>query len=71
MRSTHLPVTLGVMPDYAYTGSGMRIDGVSKGKTAEKVGLKTGDVLMQLGDYKFVEVETYMQALQHFKKGLP
>jgi len=69
MRSTHLPVTLGVMPDYAYTGSGMRIDAVSKGKTAEKAGLKAGDVLMQLGDYKFVDVETYMQALQHFKKG--
>jgi len=69
MKSTHLPVTLGVMPDYGYTGSGMRIDGVSKGKTAEKIGLKQGDVLLQLGDYKFVDVETYMGALQHFKKG--
>jgi hypothetical protein len=69
MKSMHLPVTLGVMPDYAYTGQGMRIDGVSKGKTAEKAGLKPGDVLLQLGDYKFVDVETYMNALQHFRKG--
>lgn len=69
MRSTRLPVTLGVMPDYGFTGSGMRIDGVSKGKTAERIGLKAGDVLLQLGDYKFVDVQTYMQALQHFKKG--
>jgi len=65
----NLPVTLGVMPDYGYTGTGMRIDGVSKGKTAEKIGLKAGDVLLQLGDYKFVDVQTYMQALQHFRKG--
>lgn len=69
IRSVSLPVTLGVMPDYGYTGAGMRIDGVSKGKTAEKIGLKPGDVLLQLGDFKFVDVQTYMQALQHFKKG--
>src|SRR4051812_6564874 len=69
MRSVSLPVTLGVMPDYGYTGTGMRIDAVSKGKTAEKIGLQAGDILLQLGDYKFVDVQTYMQALQHFKKG--
>ncbi len=69
MKSMHLPVTLGVMPDYGYTGQGMRIDGVSKGKTAEKAGLKAGDILLQLGDYKFVDVESYMNALQHFRKG--
>ncbi|HEX5155445.1 MAG TPA: M28 family peptidase [Parafilimonas sp.] len=69
MRSVSLPVTLGVMPDYGFTGTGMRIDGVSKGKTAERIGLKAGDVLLQLGDYKFVDVQTYMQALQHFHKG--
>jgi len=69
MRSVALPVTLGVMPDYGYSGTGMRIDAVSKGKTAEKIGLQPGDVLTQLGDYKFVDVQTYMQALQHFKKG--
>jgi len=69
MRAISLPVTLGVMPDYAFTGTGMRIDAVSKGKIAERIGLQAGDVLFQLGDYKFVDVTTYMQALQHFKKG--
>ena len=68
-RSVALPVTLGVMPDYGYSGTGLRIDGVSKGKLAERLGLQAGDVLLQLGDYKFVDVQTYMQSLQHFKKG--
>lgn len=68
-RSIALPVTLGVIPDYGYSGTGMRIDGVSKGKLAEKLGLQAGDVLLQLGEYKFVDVSTYMTALQHFKKG--
>lgn len=69
MQPVNLPVTLGVMPDYAFSGSGLRIDGVVQGKTAESIGLKAGDVLLQLGDYKFNDIQTYMQALQHFKKG--
>lgn len=68
-RNMSLPVTLGVIPDYGFTGTGMRIDGVSKGKLAERLGLQAGDILLQLGDYKFVDVMTYMTALQHFKKG--
>ncbi len=68
-RSMSLPVTLGVVPDYGFSGTGLRIDGVSKGKTAERIGLQAGDVLLQLGDYKFVDIQTYMQTLQHFKKG--
>ena len=69
MRSVAMPVTLGVMPDYGYTGTCMRIDGISKGKTAERIGLQAGDVLLQIGEYKFVDVQTYMQAMQHFHKG--
>ena len=69
MRSVSLPVTLGVMPDYAFTGTGMRIDGVSKGKTAERIGLQAGDVLLQLGEHKFVDVQSYMGVLQKFHKG--
>lgn len=69
MRSVSLPVTLGVIPDYGFSGTGMRIDGVSKGKTGERIGLQAGDVLLQLGDYKFVDVMTYMSALKNFKKG--
>jgi aminopeptidase YwaD len=68
-RSTAFTVSLGVIPDYAYTGTGMRIDGVSKGKLAEKLGLQPGDILLQLGEYKFVDVQSYMVALSKFKKG--
>ncbi len=62
-------VTLGVIPDYGYTGTGVRIDGVSPGKLAEKVGLQAGDVLLQLGSFKFVDVMSYMQALGKLNKG--
>ncbi|HNF30186.1 MAG TPA: M28 family peptidase, partial [Chitinophagaceae bacterium] len=62
-------VSLGVIPDYGYTGTGLRIEGVSPGKLAEKIGLQAGDVLLQLGEYKFVDVNSYMEALSKFKKG--
>ena len=57
------------MPDYAFTGTGVRIEGASQGKLGEKIGLKGGDVLLQVGDYKLVDVMSYMQALSKFKKG--
>ncbi len=62
-------VSLGVIPDYGYTGTGMRIDGATPGRLAEKIGLKAGDILLQLGDFKFVDVGSYMTALGNFKKG--
>ncbi len=62
-------VTLGIMPDYTFSGSGVRADGISEGKIAQRVGMKAGDVLIQLGDYKFTDVQTYMEALSKFKKG--
>jgi hypothetical protein len=69
MGRSKFTVSLGVIPDYGYTGTGVRIDGVSPGKLAERIGLQAGDILLQLGDYKFVDVMSYMQALGKFKKG--
>ncbi len=68
-KSTKFTVSLGVMPDYAFTGTGVRIEGTSQGKLGEKIGLKSQDVLTQLGDYKLIDVMGYMQALGKFKKG--
>lgn len=62
-------VTLGIMPDYTFAGKGIHVDGVSPGRPAEKAGIKTGDVLIQLGDYPFEEIESYMTALSKFQKG--
>ncbi len=62
-------VTLGVMPDYAYSGQGLRIDGVTEGKAASKAGMKAGDVIIKLGEYEVNSMETYMQALSKFNKG--
>src|SRR5678809_149021 len=67
--STRFNVTLGIMPDYTFSGAGVRVDGVSDGRPAQKAGLQTGDVITQLGDYNVTSLENYMEALGKFKKG--
>ena len=62
-------VTMGIMPDYTFSGKGVRADGVREGKPAQKAGLKAGDVVLQIGDYTISSMESYMQTLGKFKKG--
>jgi len=62
-------VSMGIMPDYTYSGNGVRADGVSEGRPAQKAGLKAGDIVLQIGDYKVNSMESYMQTLGKFKKG--
>ena len=62
-------VSLGVMPDYTYSGSGVHIDGVIDGRAADKAGIKTGDVIIKIGDFALTDVNEYMTALSKFKKG--
>ena len=67
--SARFAVTMGIMPDYTYAGTGVRADGVSEGKPAQKAGLKAGDIIIEVGDYKISSMESYMQTLGKFKKG--
>ena len=62
-------VGLGVIPDYLYDGKGMRIDGVSENKPAQKAGLKKGDIVIKLGDSTITNMMGYMRALSIFEKG--
>ncbi len=62
-------VTLGVVPDYLFDGKGMRIDGVSEDKPAQKAGLLKGDIVIKLGDSTVVDMMSYMRALSTFEEG--
>ncbi len=66
---TRFTVSLGVMPDYTYSGSGVHIDGVIDGRIADKAGIKRGDVIVKIGDFGLTDVNEYMTALSKFKKG--
>ena len=62
-------VTMGIMPSYTSTAEGLQVDGVSEGKPAQKAGVKTGDVIIQMGDLVIKDITGYMEALGKFEKG--
>lgn len=67
--STRFSVSMGIMPDYSYSGTGVRVDGLSEGRPAIKAGLLAGDIVVKMGDTNIDSVEAYMKALGKFKKG--
>jgi len=62
-------VGLGVVPDYLFSGEGMRIDGISEGKAAQNAGLQKGDVVIKMGDSTVVDMMSYMRVLATFDAG--
>jgi hypothetical protein len=62
-------IAFGTIPDYAENPKGFRINGVSKGSTAETIGLQNGDILVQFGDKVLKNVYDFMGALGAFKPG--
>jgi len=54
----------GSMPDFARSGPGYGISGVSKGGPAERAGLRAGDVIVRLGTSKIDNLEDFDSALR-------
>lgn len=70
MAKSNFKVTIGVMLDYTYSnGDGIKVDGVSENRPAQKAGIKAGDLITQLGSFKLTDVNDYMKALGKFNKG--
>ena len=64
-------VSLGIIPDFnkVYEGEGMRADYVTDGRPAQKAGMKNGDIIMQVGDTKIINIEDYMKCLSELNAG--
>ena len=62
-------IAFGTIPDYADNPRGFRINGVSRGSTAETIGLQTGDILVQFGDRPIKNIYDFMGALGAFNPG--
>jgi len=67
--SAKFKVTLGIMPSYANTDNGLKVEAVLDGKAAMKAGIKDGDIITQMGAYPVKEIQSYMEALGKFNKG--
>lgn len=62
-------IAFGTLPDYADNPSGFRINGVSKGSTAEAIGLQAGDILTGIGDQPIKSIYDFMAILAARKPG--
>lgn len=67
--SRSFKVTMGVMPSYTSDAAGLLVDGVTDGRPAQKAGILTGDIIIQIGDFTIKDMQTYMEALGKFEKG--
>jgi S1-C subfamily serine protease len=62
-------VSLGTVPDFAFAGPGMKLDGVVPGSPAEKAGLAKGDVILKLGDVDTPDLRAFSAALKGLAPG--
>ncbi|MBX7043834.1 MAG: M28 family peptidase [Ignavibacteria bacterium] len=62
-------VYVGTIPDYSYSGTGMKISGVKEGSPAEKGGLKAEDVILKFGEVEVNDIYSYMFAMSGYKPG--
>ena len=62
-------VSTGSVPDFAYSGEGVRIADLTPGSPADRGGLQKGDVIIKLGQYKVANLRDYSDALKNFNPG--
>ncbi|MCS7157244.1 MAG: M20/M25/M40 family metallo-hydrolase [Blastocatellia bacterium] len=63
-------VYIGTIPDYAESAEGVKVAGVRPGSPAEKAGMRTGDVILRVGQREIRNVYDYTYALQELKEGV-
>jgi hypothetical protein len=62
-------VSLGTIPDYAFAGKGVRLDGVRADAPASRAGLARGDVIVKVGVHDIGNIQDYMFALGELEAG--
>ncbi|NBC03005.1 MAG: M28 family peptidase [Bacteroidetes bacterium] len=61
--------TLGVMPDYTFSGGGFRIDKVQPDGTANTAGFQDGDIIIGMDGKEINDIYDYMEALNEVERG--
>ena len=59
--------TLGLMPDHAFQGEGVKILGIVENRPAQRAGLKEGDVIIKIDENPIPDIEEYMRVMGSFQ----
>ena len=62
-------VSTGIVPDFGYTGKGVKIVDVGDGSPARKAGVKKGDILVSFGGVPIDNPRSYAGELRKDKPG--
>jgi membrane-associated protease RseP (regulator of RpoE activity) len=62
-------VSVGLTPDYAFEGEGVRIDALRSGTPASRSGLRPGDIITALNDAPVPDLRAYAQLLKGLQAG--
>ncbi len=62
-------ITLGIIPDYASTNQGLRVDGVRKEGPAARAGIMKGDVIIAMNGLQVGNIYDYMARLNTLNAG--
>ena len=69
MPVAEIKVTLGVMPDYAHEGEGLKIDAVIDNRPGAKAGMLDGDIVVDIGGTAVKDIYAYMEILSKLDSG--
>jgi aminopeptidase YwaD len=61
--------TLGVMPDHAWEGEGVKIMGIVDNRPAQRAGLMQGDVIVSINEESVPDIQEYMRIMNTLQSG--
>ena len=68
-RSSSRRVSFGTVPDFTYSGAGVRLDDISAGTPAERAGLRKGDIITVVNDTPVNDLRAYSNVLKKLAPG--
>lgn len=64
-----LKTDIGILPDFTFNQNGIRVGTCIANKSAQSVGMKSGDVILKIGDYKIIDFDDYINAINKSERG--
>jgi Peptidase family M28/PDZ domain/Peptidase family M1 domain len=62
-------VSTGTMPDFAFSGEGVKIGGVSEDSPADQIGMKKGDIIKKFDGKEIKSLKDYSNVLKEHQPG--
>ncbi len=60
---------LGVMPDYSFDGSGLKIENVRSGDPGDEAGMADGDIIVEMNGESVTDIYGYMELIGKYNYG--